>query len=85
MNYTVPTKENIEGLVVKWAIKTFGPSFKFRPKQKETIVSIIYDWLNNALDYGITEKEFWGMTLAEIVRAMDSFERKRKRDLQSKA
>lgn len=47
MNYTVPTKENIEGLVVKWAIKTFGPSFKFRPKQKETIVSIIYDWLNN--------------------------------------
>ena len=25
------------------------------------------------------------MTLAEIVRAMDSFERKRKRDLQSKA
>ena len=41
MNYTVPTKENIEGLVVKWAIKTFGPSFKFRPKQKETIILTI--------------------------------------------
>ena len=54
-------------------------------KASSHISDYIYDWLNNALDYGITEKEFWGMTLAEIVRAMDSFERKRKRDLQSKA
>ena len=47
MSYTDTSKENIESLVIKWAIKTFGPSFKFRPKQKETIVDIIYDWLNN--------------------------------------
>lgn len=46
MDNITPNKENIEKLVIKWAIKTFGPSFKFRPKQKETIVDIIYDWLN---------------------------------------
>ena len=47
MNYPGTDKKTIEDLVLKWAIKTFGPSFKFRPKQKETIVDIIYDWLNN--------------------------------------
>jgi len=41
------SKNDLDSLVLKWAIKTFGPMFKFRPRQKETIVDIIYNWLNN--------------------------------------
>ena len=41
--------------------------------------------LDRALDYGITEHEFWDMTIAEIHRAVDSKIRVRKQDLQEKA
>ena len=44
-------------------------------KASSRISDYIYDWLNNALDYGITEYEFWNMTLAELIRAIESKKR----------
>lgn len=35
----------------------------------------IYKMLNNALDYGITEEEFWNMTFAELDRLVESKKR----------
>jgi len=35
----------------------------------------IYNYLDNALDFGILERDFWDMTLAEINRAIDSKKR----------
>lgn len=32
----------------------------------------MFEWLENALDAGITEKDFWNMTLGEVVRAIES-------------
>lgn len=32
----------------------------------------VYKWLNNALDYGITEADFWNMTIGELTRAFES-------------
>lgn len=34
--------------------------------------SFVYKWLDNSLDYGITEQEFWNMTLAELERLIKS-------------
>ena len=45
----------------------------------------VYLWLENALDYGITEFEFWEMTLAELARAVDSKKRRMKLEAQDKA
>lgn len=45
----------------------------------------IYKWLDNALDYGISENEFWDMTLAELTRAINSKKRVDKARLQEKA
>lgn len=36
---------------------------------------VIYEWLNNALDCGISEFDFWNMTFAEINRAIESHNR----------
>ena len=36
---------------------------------------MIYKWLDNALDFGITEFDFWNMTLAEVERAIESKKR----------
>ena len=33
------------------------------------------DWLNNALDSGISEFDFWNMTFAEVSRAIQSHNR----------
>lgn len=38
----------------------------------------VYQWLDNALDCGISEKEFWSMTMAELDRAMQSYKRRKK-------
>lgn len=35
----------------------------------------IYKWLENALDWGISEEEFWTMTLAELERLLESKKR----------
>ena len=45
----------------------------------------IYNWLDNALDYGITEFDFWNMTLAELERAIESKRRVKKIEAQEKA
>ena len=45
----------------------------------------IYKWLDNALDYGITEEQFWNMTIGELSRAVRSKLRVRKFEAQQKA
>lgn len=45
----------------------------------------IYDWLDNALYYGISEADFWSMTLAEINRAVDARRKAQKEELQTRA
>lgn len=41
--------------------------------------------LDNALDYGIAEKDYWEMSLAEIRRVIDSKNRVMKVDMKQKA
>ena len=38
--------------------------------------NIVYKWLDNALDSGIAENDFWNMTLAEVIRAVESHNRR---------
>lgn len=45
----------------------------------------IYEWLDNALDYGISEKDFWEMTLAELRRLIESKKRVQKEQAKEKA
>lgn len=45
----------------------------------------IYDWLDSALDFGITECEFWDMTIAELERVFESKRRIKKLQQQEKA
>lgn len=45
----------------------------------------IYRWLDSALDYGISEFDFWNMTLAEINRAVESKKRIQKQQAQERA
>ena len=54
-------------------------------KASSHISDYIYDWLNNALDYGITEYEFWNMTLAELIRAIESKKRVQTTEAKEKA
>lgn len=49
------------------------------------ISSYIYKWLDNALDYGITEFEFWDMTISELIRAINSKKRVLKIQAQERA
>lgn len=42
-------------------------------------------WLDNALDYGISELDFWNMTLAELTRAIDSKKRVQQQEAREKA
>lgn len=37
--------------------------------------NVAYKWLEAALDSGIPEREYWGMTIAELIRAMESRKR----------
>lgn len=45
----------------------------------------IYEWLDNALDYGISEFDFWNMTIGEIRRYVESQARVEKKRAQEKA
>jgi hypothetical protein len=45
----------------------------------------IYKWLDNALDYGITEEQFWNMTIGELQRAIRSKLRVQKHQAREKA
>lgn len=55
------------------------------PQSPFLFSNIIYSWLESALDIGIEEENFWNMTLAEIVRKVDSFKRQKKLELQERA
>lgn len=45
----------------------------------------VYKWLENALDLGLSEHEFWNMTLAELERYIDSKKRVMKVEAQERA
>lgn len=42
-------------------------------------------WLETALDYGISEFEFWNMTIAELQRALNSKVRQKQLEAKEKA
>lgn len=44
-----------------------------------------YKWLEIALDYGIDETNYWNMTLAEVIRAIESKKRQQKLQAQERA
>ena len=46
---------------------------------------LVYKWLDSALDYGISEEDFWNMTLAELERAFASKKRMQKFEAQERA
>ncbi len=46
---------------------------------------IVFRWLDVALDYGISEHDFWEMTIAELERAINSKKRVQKREAQERA
>lgn len=35
----------------------------------------VLSWLDSALDYGIAERDFWELSIAELIRAIDSAKR----------
>lgn len=45
----------------------------------------MYKWLDVALDYGISELDFWNMTIAELERLIESKKRTKKMKDQEKA
>lgn len=45
----------------------------------------IYKWLDTALDYGISEEQFWNMTFAELDRYIQSQNRRKKAEAQERA
>lgn len=45
----------------------------------------VFKWLDNALDYGINEADFWNMTIAELERAIESKKRIIKQEAQERA
>ena len=45
----------------------------------------VYKWLETALDCGITEQQYWNMTIAEVKRAVDSRNRLEKIRQQERA
>lgn len=46
---------------------------------------IVYKWLDNALDYGIPERDFWEMTIAELVRQIESIKRTKLEEAKERA
>lgn len=50
LTYNITKSELLKELDL-WAIKAFGPTFKFRPNQKETVANIIYSWARGTKDY----------------------------------
>ena len=47
--------------------------------------NVVYKWLDSALDYGISEYDFWNFTLAELTRLIESKKRTQKREARDKA
>lgn len=61
------SKKELDNLILKWSIKTFGSDFKFRPKQKETISDIIYNWLHGTFDIILDAPTGSGKSIAAII------------------
>lgn len=49
------------------------------------ITNYVFKWLEIALDYGISEWDFWDMTIAELDRAIQSKKRVKRIEQQEKA
>lgn len=49
------------------------------------MAALLEDLLLNALDYGITEREYWDMTPAEVIRAVNSKRKVKRVEMQEKA
>lgn len=47
--------------------------------------SFVYKWLEVSLDYGISEYDFWNMTIAELTRLIESKKRQHKRENEERA
>lgn len=47
LNINTITREKLEEITDAWAKTTFGLDFQFRPKQKESIIDIIWGWYRN--------------------------------------
>ena len=45
----------------------------------------VYNWLESALDYGIAERDFWEMSIAELIRAVESAKRVQRERARDKA
>lgn len=45
----------------------------------------MFNWLENALDFGLTEHDFWNMTLAEFDRFVSSKRRIQEREAKERA
>lgn len=56
-----------------------------KPQSPFLFSNNVYKWLESALDYGISEADFWNMTIAELERQISSIKRKQKEQLQEKA
>lgn len=61
------SKKELDNLILKWSLKTFGPTFKFRPQQKETISDIIYNWLNGTSDIILDAPTGSGKSIVAII------------------
>lgn len=48
-------------------------------------MDVVYQWLDSALDVGISEHDFWNMTMAELERALAAKHRQIKREAQERA
>jgi hypothetical protein len=55
------------------------------PRPQKLFSDVIGSWLDTAMDIGIAERDFWGMTFAEVERAAECWQRRQKRELQEKA
>lgn len=47
--------------------------------------SLVYKWLDVALDYGIEERRFWFMTIAELTREIESKKRQQAEQAKDRA
>ena len=45
------TREELIRELEDWSNRIFGPTFKFRPMQKETIVEVIYSWYHGSKNF----------------------------------
>lgn len=45
----------------------------------------MFQWLENAMDAGISERDFWDMTLGEVIRAIESRNRVLKMEAKERA